>query len=335
MTLQPLVSVIMPVYNSEAYLAASIKSVLEQTYEHFELIILNDKSTDNSKTIIEEFAATDSRIVFVDKQQNVGPANLRNEGFALAKGEFIALLDSDDIALPERFEKQVSYLQNHPEVGVCGTWFTFFGAQDKVIRHSESHDAIKVSFLHSCNIGNPTVMLRKSVLKGFKFDNDYVPVEDYDLWSRLLAQTQFHNLPESLLNYRQHDNNISKTKIDNVNRSIRKVKINQLRNFDISADDPNIDSYLNATSLQKKLDPEAVLQAIRSRNHLLEQNKKLGNYNQQLLQKHIDRTLLRTIRNAKNYNLDFLRKLKKENQMLYKKIKPIDKIILFAKALLG
>lgn len=332
---QPLVSVIMPVYNSEAFLAASIQSVLAQTYEHFELIILNDKSTDNSKTIIEQFAAADSRIVFIDKQQNIGPANLRNEGFALAKGTFIALLDSDDIALPERFEKQVSYLQNHPEVGVCGTWFTFFGAQDKIIRHSQKHDDIKVSFLHSCNIGNPTVMLRKSVLKDFKFDNEYVPVEDYDLWSRLLVQTQFHNLPESLLNYRQHDSNISKTKIDNVNRSIRKVKINQLANFGISADDPNIDAYLNAVSLQKKLDPEAVLQAIRSGNHLLEQNKKLEHYNQQLLQKHIHKTLLRSIRNANKYNLDFLRNLKKEDLILYKKIKPIDKIILFAKALLG
>jgi len=335
MTLQPLVSVIMPVFNSEAFLAASINSVLSQTYAHFEFIILNDKSTDNSKQIIEQFAATDSRIVFVDKQQNVGPANLRNEGFSLAKGEFIALLDSDDIALPERFEKQVSYLQNHPEVGVCGTGFTFFGAQDKVIRHSEQHDAIKVSFLHSCNIGNPTVMLRRSVLKDFKFDNEYVPVEDYDLWSRLLTQTKFHNLPESLLNYRQHDCNISKTKIDNVNRSIRKVKINQLGNFGILADDSNIEAYLNAVSLQKKLDPESVLNAIRSGKHLLEQNKKLGNYNQQLLQKHIDRTLLRSIRNAKKYNFDFLRNLKRENKMLYKKIQPIDKIILLAKALLG
>jgi len=335
MTSQPLVSVIMPVYNSEAYLAASIKSVLEQTYGHFELIILNDKSTDNSKTIIDQFAAADSRIVFVDKQRNVGPANLRNEGFAIANGEFIALLDSDDIAMPERFEKQVTYLQNHPEVGVCGTWFTFFGAQNKIIRHSVSHDDIKVSFLHSCNIGNPTVMLRKSVLKDFKFDNDYVPVEDYDLWSRLLPQTRFHNLPESLLNYRQHDSNISKTKIDNVNRSVRKVKINQLGNFGILAGDLDIDAYLSAVSLQKKLDPEAVLKAIRSGNHLLEQNKKLGNYNQQLLQKHIDRTLLRTIRNVKKHKLDFLRNVKKESPILYKKITPIDKMMLFAKALLG
>lgn len=322
----------MPVYNSADFLGESIESILNQTHKNLELVILNDKSTDNSRSIIKKYEAKDDRIVFIDQQENLGPADTRNNGFSLAKGEFIALLDADDIAAPDRLKKQLSYLQNHPEVGVCGTWFTFFGAQNKLIRHAKNHDAIKVSFLHSCNIGNPTVMLRKSVLKDFKFDNQYVPAEDYDLWSRLLTKTQFHNIPESLLKYRQHANNISKTKINNVNRSVRKVKINQLANFGISPDDLNIDAYLNAVSLQKKLETEAILKAIRSGNHLLEQNKKLGNYNQELLQKHIDSILLRSIRNAKNNKLSFYNQLKNEEKNLFNKIRPLDKMVFLLKS---
>ena len=99
----------MPVYNGEKYLAEAIESVLNQTYSNFELIILNDKSTDSSKAIIQSYQTKDDRIVFIDKTENVGPATLRSEGFDVAKGEFIALLDADDIAMPNRFEKQIDY----------------------------------------------------------------------------------------------------------------------------------------------------------------------------------------------------------------------------------
>ena len=122
----PQISVVMPVYNAEKYLNEAINSVLNQTYSNFELIILNDKSTDSSKSIIESYLAKDSRIVFIDKETNVGPANLRNEGFDLARGTYIALLDADDIAKSTRFEKQIAILKKSSNIGVCGTWFTTF-----------------------------------------------------------------------------------------------------------------------------------------------------------------------------------------------------------------
>ena len=199
MALIPELSVIMPVFNAENFLKQSIESILNQTFTNFEFIILNDKSTDKSLDVIKRYQKLDSRIKLIDKEVNIGPANLRNEGFTIATGEFIALMDADDIAVETRFEKQISVIKNNPEIGVCGTWFTFFGKKkNKVVRHSEHQDAIKISFLQSCGIGNPTVMIRKNVLKEFLFDHDFVPVEDYELWSRLIMDTYFYNIQESI-----------------------------------------------------------------------------------------------------------------------------------------
>ena len=332
----PEISVIIPVFNAAPFLKESIESILNQTFSDFELLILNDKSTDKSLEIIKKFQLQDNRIIIIDKAQNTGPANLRNEGINAAKGNFIALMDADDISLPTRFEKQIAVLKNNPEIGVCGTWFTFFGSEkNKIIKHSINSDAIKVSFLHSCNIGNPTVMFKKEVLGDLKFDNDYVPVEDYDLWSRLLAKTSFYNIPESLLNYRQHNNNISKTKIANVNRSVQKVKINQLHNLDIAAEDPKIEFYLNAISYKKGLSPEEVIETITASHFLSSQNQKLKYFNQELLQKHITKNLIRTVRNAGSYNLAFYKHLKNIDNSLLQKISILDKTIFYLKSLIG
>ena len=333
--LEPKISVIMPVFNAFPFLSESIQSILNQTFSEFELIILNDKSTDESLQIINNFKAIDNRIVLIDKEQNVGPANLRNEGINIAKGDYIALMDADDIAMPNRFEKQLTFLKNNPEIGLCGTWFTFFDAESKTIKHSVDSDAIKVSFLHSCNIGNPTVMFKKEVLGDLKFDNDYVPVEDYDLWSRLLAKTKFYNIPESLLNYRQHNTNISKTKVDNVNRSVRRVKINQLAHLEISDSDPKIDSYLNAVSLKKKLSPEEIIESINASKHLITQNAKINYFNQELFEKHINKVLIRSIRNAASYNKSFYRFLKSDADSLFNKISLLDRTIIYFKSLKG
>lgn len=332
----PEISVIMPIYNAAPFLKESIESILDQTYTDFELLLLNDKSTDNSLEIILEYKQHDSRIIVIDKKSNIGPANIRNEGISTAKGKFIALMDADDIALPNRFEKQINVFKKNPEIGVCGTWFTLFGSKkNKTIKHNKEHDAIKISFLHNCGIGNPTVMLRKNILNNLEFNNDYVPAEDYDLWSRLLSKTKFYNIPESLLNYRQHNNNISKTKIDNLSRAIRKVKANQMLSFGIETTDPKIDLYINAVSFKKGLLPTEITEVIIASKFLLLQNKKTENFNHRLLKKHINRTLIRTIRNASKYNISYYNYLKKNEKVLFQKINNLDKMILLLKSIIG
>ncbi|WAC01873.1 glycosyltransferase family A protein [Lacinutrix neustonica] len=233
------ITVIMPVYNGAEFREASIDSVLNQTFKNFKFLILNDNSTDKTADILDDYQKKDSRIQVIHKTENKGPAHLRNEGIALAKTEFIALIDADDIALPSRFEKQVSFLINNPDYGVCGTWFTFFGdKKNRTVKHQASHEGLKVQMLKNCCIGNPTVMLRKSHLGDLRFENEYVPAEDYRLWSQLIAVTKFHNIQESLLLYRWHPNNISQTKIENLKKVEVIIKEQQLQNLGISLGPP-------------------------------------------------------------------------------------------------
>ncbi len=326
------ITVIMPVYNGEKYLAEAINSVLNQTFTDFTLLVLNDNSTDSTAKILEGFKKQDSRVQVITKETNVGPANLRNEGIEKANTKFIALLDADDIALPTRFEKQLKVLKENPEIGVCGTWFTIFGdKKEKTLKHAINHDDLKVQFLKSCGIGNPTVMFKKAVLGDLKFEHKYVPAEDYGLWSQLIAQTKFHNIPESLLKYRWHTNNISQTKIENLRKSNFLIRVKQLEHIGIKATDEKIKYYVNAVALKKKQCIEDVITTIEAANHIKNNNKKYNYYKQDILENHIDTVIIRTIRNAAHYNLSFYNYLKKESGY-FSKISLIDKTLICLKS---
>ncbi|MFY7740918.1 MAG: glycosyltransferase family 2 protein [Flavobacterium sp.] len=333
----PEISVVMPVYNAEKYLNEAIDSVLNQTYSNFELIILNDKSTDSSKAIIESYLAKDSRIVFIDKETNVGPANLRNQGFDLARGTYIALLDADDIAKPTRFEKQIAILKYNPEIGVCGTWFTTFGDKEKnkVLQHPEKHNQIKVNFLIDCTIGNSTAFFRKNILDDIRYDKEYVPVEDYHLWSRLIVKTQFYILQETLVDYRIHDSNISQTKIDNVKRSNRRIKIGLLKQFGIEEDNPNINTFIHLIEGQKGLDFEEIKLVSECYNHMINQNQILENFDTTLLEKMLQKSIGRIIRKASKQSNSQIKFYKENFVQAYSKLAFIDKILIQIKAIFG
>ena len=203
----PLVSVVMPVYNAEKYLREAINSILSQTYTNFEFIILNDGSTDSSAEIVRSY--DDPRIVFIDNKKNAGLVAVLNQGLDLAHGEYIARMDSDDISLPTRFEKQVRFLQRHKSVGILGTFFHIFGAADR-IETKQKYPDLKF-ILQTSPVGHPTVMMRKSVLDehNLRYDPRYKHAEDYELWLRAYDHTKIANIPEVLLNYRWSGDNVS------------------------------------------------------------------------------------------------------------------------------
>lgn len=327
-----LLTVIMPVYNGEKYLEEAIDSILNQTFTDFKLLVLNDNSTDHTPKILETYQKKDSRVEVINKTQNEGPANLRNEGILKSETEFVALMDADDIALPTRFEKQLEVFKNHPNIGVCGTWFTFFGDKQKLIKHSVNPEALKVQFLSSCGIGNPTVMFRKSAIKDFKFEHQFVPAEDYGLWSEVIQVTDFYNIPESLLNYRWHPNNISQTKEENLRKANVLIKKRQLEHFGIDASQVNIDDYLHAVSFKRNLSPNDIISTIEASKVLKEMNRKSQYYDQNIFEAHISKVIVRTIRNASTYNKEFYRFLKNESGY-YQYIPFIDKVVLFFKSL--
>lgn len=205
----PLVSVVMPVYNSALYVEEAIASMLNQTFNDFELLLFNDGSTDESIELIRGF--TDARIRLFDYAQNVGYVAHLNYALEAARGTYIARMDSDDVAHPDRLARQVALLEDHPEIGLCGTAYREFGGREHLVRVPETDSEIRRWLLRSSPFGHPTVLMRKAVIAQhqLRYDPAAMPAEDYRLWYEISRVTQLANLPEPLLAYRVHETQTS------------------------------------------------------------------------------------------------------------------------------
>ena len=226
----PKVTVLMPVYNAAEYIKEAINSILNQTFDDFEFLIFNDGSTDNSADIVKSY--NDERIKFYDYDQNQGHVYHLNHGIEIARGEYIARMDADDISLPRRFEKQVEFMDTNPNVGVCGTWFKIMDSQNE-IRHPIDNTNIRLALLDYCAIGHPTVMLRKTLLKesGIRYETALCPAEDYWFWVFLSSFCELANLPEVFLEYRIHQNQISnyrRQEQEKISQDVKKYQIEAL-----------------------------------------------------------------------------------------------------------
>ncbi|GAB4128585.1 MAG: hypothetical protein OHK0045_03000 [Raineya sp.] len=228
----PLVSVVMPVYNAEKFLAEAIESILNQTFTDFEFLIFNDGSTDNSLKIIQQYQRKDSRIKLVYNGENKGYVFHLNEGIRLSKGKYIARMDADDIALPERFTKQVSFLEANPEYVLCGSLVRMIGKQNHVL-HLPSEDVdIRLKMLYINPFAHPSVMMRKETLikHSIYYNEAAMPAEDYVMWVNLLECGKVCNLKEILLQYRVHENNISyKNSTDTALEEIKSSRITYIK----------------------------------------------------------------------------------------------------------
>ncbi|RYH72789.1 glycosyltransferase [Flavobacteriaceae bacterium 144Ye] len=207
----PRITILMPVYNCEAFIAATLESLLQQTFSDFELLVIDDASTDATVSIIEGF--DDSRIHLIVKPENTGYTHSLNRGLTMAKGDYIARMDADDIALPERLAQQVTFMDAHPEVVACGTAYQIMDTS-QVVTFPTTHEAIRLRLLEQTCFAHPTVMLRTSVLRahGLQYVVAKEPAEDYDLWIALSRVGQLANLDTVLLYYRVHDAQVSNTR---------------------------------------------------------------------------------------------------------------------------
>lgn len=219
----PKISVIMPVYNTqEPLLREAIESILNQTYTDFELIIIDDGSKNNVSEVVKSY--TDERIKFYQNEKNIGINNTNNKALSLVNGEYIARMDSDDISLPDRFLKQVEFLDNNPDVGVLGTSFQMFGKYDEeTIMPTTNDEIVQRIFDGDTPIANPTSMMRAHLIKEIGHNLEYAYAEDFWLWAMLVGKTKFANLPEILLKYRWYGGNVSK--LHTIEQSLNTQKI--------------------------------------------------------------------------------------------------------------
>jgi len=199
----PLISVIMPVYNGEKYLREAIESILNQTYTDFEFIILNDGSTDTTEEIILSY--DDPRMVYVKNEKNLQIVKTLNKGIALAKGKYVARMDADDLSFPERFEVQIKFLEKNKDIDICGTYIKFFGKKYGIQKYPTSHEEIKVNLLFNAALAHPSVMARRSFFIENAYEENYNKAEDYALWVKTIDKYRFANIPSVLLAYRNHE----------------------------------------------------------------------------------------------------------------------------------
>jgi len=200
----------MPVYNGEKFVQDAIDSILGQTFSDFELIIINDGSSDASAELIASY--DDPRIVFINNHINTGLPRVRNQGLDVSRGQYIAWLDCDDISLPERLEKQVKLLDENPQVGVCGAWVKIVGGEsDFIMQYPADPQYIRSVMIFNNCLANSTVMMRAACTRelGLRFDLSHHLSQDYGLWVRIPALWKITNLPEVLTLYRLHTDQVT------------------------------------------------------------------------------------------------------------------------------
>ena len=208
----PTVTVIMTVYNAERFLKESILSVINQTLKNLELIIIDDCSTDNSLILIKKYAKKDNRIIVIVNKENLGPAVSRNIGIKIAKGKYIAILDADDIALPERLKTQCEFLNINVDIFLVGSGWFVIDEKSKITNRKTlsitKPEDIKKQIINNNCIHNPTVMFRND--KQTFYRSKFRFAQDYDLWFNLLSQRKLlQNIPDPLIKYRHVSNSIS------------------------------------------------------------------------------------------------------------------------------
>lgn len=203
MSSSPKVSVLMPVYKTAAYLQEAVDSILAQTFTDFELLVLDDGSPDNAEEVLDRY--NDPRIKRYRGEHNEGLANILNVGIDMARGKYIARMDSDDISLPDRLKVQVEYLESHPDVDLCSCAMRLFGSREGLWVRDTDPDKVRISALFFSPVLHASSLWRREAFEshGLRFDQSTVPAEDYDLWCRAFVEgLRLVNLPDVLYLYR-------------------------------------------------------------------------------------------------------------------------------------
>lgn len=229
------ISIVMPVYNSKDYIRESIESIINQTYPNWELIIVNEfGSNDGTEEIIKEYLKKDNRIILIQNAKKEGIAESLNIGLRQAKGDYIARMDADDISLPKRLEKQIEYLEEHKEIGLCGITPEYFGSQHIDWELETDKEQIRHNIFFYTPCVHPTIMFRREILDKYKifYNKDFKATEDYDFFSRVLKVTNISNIKDkTLFKYRMSEFNATNRNNDIGIKLYSEVMKNSFKNY--------------------------------------------------------------------------------------------------------
>jgi len=276
----PKVTVLMSVYNGEKYLNEAIDSILGQTFKDFEFLIINDGSIDRTVEILQSY--DDPRIRIINNKKNIGLTKSLNKGLSMARGEYIARQDADDISLPNRLQMQVDFMDSHQEVGICGTWAKILKKHKKSIqRVPTSFEDIKAFLLFKCVMVHSSVIMRLSMLNEYNlyYNNDFFTSQDFELWQRCSLYFPIRNISEALVIHRIHPGSIRHRNLEKHSRNIHNILKVNLKRLSISMSVDTIDGYHFEYNKVEKIHDELL--------KLLEYNKHTKIYSEKSLTKAI------------------------------------------------
>ncbi|MEE9339089.1 MAG: glycosyltransferase [Methylococcaceae bacterium] len=280
----PVISVLMPVHNGESFLSESIESILNQTFDDFEFLIIDDGSTDNTLEIIKSY--TDPRIRLLSNKNNIGLVASLNSGIDAARGRYIARMDADDICRLDRLEKQIGFLDSRPEYGLVGSWFRLFGKDEGYVRPPLEYDDIQIGLLFENVFGHPTVVFRKDIVEkhNIRYSEIYPYAQDYHFLYKVTNYCKAKNVDEILLYYRTHKSQIScRLNIiqHDIAKMIRKNILEETLGIGVSSRQEYLHDLLSCPRICK--DSELV-ETISWSSLLIEENKIVGKFDQNLLE---------------------------------------------------
>ncbi len=332
----PLVSVNMPVYNGENFIGKAIESILAQTYTNFELVIVDDGSTDGTLRIIEGYA--DARVRVVRNPHNLGLALTRNRALEASQGKYVAILDSDDVALPTRLDEQVAFLEANPKFGMVGSWVQPINSMGTPVGQTwelpETSERIPLILLFHNYFVQSAVMLRRSALPTVAYRENFPPAEDYDLWVRITRQHKTWNLPKVLVQYRQHVNNISREKAELVEQSENYILSEQLQHLGIEGSEAELQLHKKLIPVNSQISAQQAVAIHDWLSRILQNNKSYSIYDQQLLEEFLAAIWQKYFVNLLTYNKALLEILFKSPIRPFNALSPAERIKLMGKCLL-
>jgi len=237
----------MPVFNGERFVAQAVESLLAQSLRDIEIIIVDDGSTDATPRILASYRSRDARLRFITNTENMRQSYSRNAGIAAASAPFVALMDADDVALPERLRAQVAFMHDHPSVALSGC-FSYRMDEDgtlssRIIRHPTDSAEIKARLLFRSCISHRSVIARRKLLEHYCYDEKFPVSQDFDLFSRIAQDHAIANLPRALMCARTHGDQVSRSKRDLIKEMNMAITRRSLARLGIEASPSDLDLH--------------------------------------------------------------------------------------------
>lgn len=237
----PIVTVLIPAFNSEGFIRNSIKSVLGQSFSNFELLIIDDGSTDETVEIVKYF--NDKRIKLIQNDRNLGISETLNRGINIAGGKYIARMDADDIAMPNRLSTQIDFLEKRQDISIVGSWVKLFDKSFPFVdRKPIGNEVLSAYLIFDTPLWHPTVMIKKQdILKyNLYYNPTYRRAQDFELWSRADDKLKLDNIPKVLLKFRMHQKSVTQSDHEESKRITKRILKHNLEKLEEYPDDKSL-----------------------------------------------------------------------------------------------